>query len=96
MMSFAWRWAQVGDRVHVHQHDLPHTLVPGVVARVLRSPRRTDVAIRLDHEDSVHRIPRQYVHSDPKDPAERCPLCERIADMGAERTAPVSGHVAVV
>ena len=37
MMSFAWRWAQVGDRVNVHHHEAPHTLMPGVVTRVRRS-----------------------------------------------------------
>jgi len=75
MMRFAWRWAQIGDRVHVHHREAPHTLMPGVVTRVRRFPRRTEVAIRLDDEISVQRFARQYVHSDPKDPAEPCPLC---------------------
>ncbi len=75
MMSFAWRWAQVGDRVNVHHDEAPHTLMPGVVTRVRRSIQRTDLAIRLDDERSVQRYARQYVHSDPKDPAEACPLC---------------------
>jgi hypothetical protein len=75
MMTFAWRWAQVGDRVSVHQHDDPHALVPGVIARVRRTPHHTDVAIRLDGEGAARHFPRQYVHSDPKGPAEICPLC---------------------
>lgn len=75
MMSFAWRWAQVGDRVNVHDHEAPHTLMPGVVTRVRRSQHGTDVVIRLDGERSVQRFARQYVHRDPKDPAEACPLC---------------------
>lgn len=75
MMRFAWRWAQVGDRVNVHHHEAPHTLMPGVVTSVQRSRRRTDVAIRLDDERSVRRFARQYVHSDPKDPSDTCPLC---------------------
>lgn len=82
MMSFAWRWAQVGDRVEVHHHEAPHPLMPGVVTRVRCVPHGTNVAIRLDGESSVQRFARQFVHSDPKDPAERCPLCSAHVESG--------------
>jgi len=63
----------------------PQTLVPGGVTRVRRSPHRTDVAIRLDDESSVQRFPRQYLHSDPQDPAEPCRLCSANVDERRER-----------
>lgn len=86
MMEFAWRWAQVGERVHVHHHNAPHTLMPGVVSRVRRFPDRTDVAIRLDDEHTARRFARQYVHSDPRDPAEVCPLCQLSASAERDTT----------
>lgn len=97
MMSFAWRWAQVGDRVQVHDREAPHALVPGVVARVRRSLNGVDVAIRLDDGSSVQPYARQYVHSDPKDPAEPCPLCA-LADSGGTapaRTTAIGNSTAV-
>lgn len=91
MMPFAWHWAQVGDRVHVHDREAPYALTPGVVARVRRSPHGTDVSIRLESDPSLHRIGRQWVHNDPMDPAENCPLCAVHLDQG--QTPPVESPV---
>ncbi len=76
MMPFAWRWAKAGDRVHVHHSEPPYPLSSGVVVRARRWPHSTDVQIRVDGDDSVRRIARQWVHSEPIDPDENCPLCD--------------------
>ncbi len=80
MLSFAWRWAQVGDAVFVHTVEDPSAeLLPGVVKFAQRHGRVTRLGIQVA-ETGLKRVQwpfRQDVHPDPLDPAEHCIRCDR-------------------
>lgn len=79
MLRFAWRWIRRGDRVLVHDIDDQDTpLRPGVVTHVERGRSGTRAGIRLDpvDENPVVWMPSVYVHPDPLDPEESCPMCD--------------------
>lgn len=79
MLRFAWRWAQVGDVVVVHDNVAsPKELTDGVVAFVERSSQETNVGIRLA-TDGGNRVvwPSRFdVHPEPFDAGERCIRCD--------------------
>ncbi len=80
MLSFAWRWAKVGDEVLIHdRHNVERDLIPGVVAFVTKAKRVTTIGVRLvDHgvEKVIWPTP-LFVHPNPLDPNEvGCWICE--------------------
>lgn len=79
MLSFAWRWAQVGDAVLVHgDGGRERSLTPGAVRFVRRRGRETKLGIEVveDGEATVLWPFRADIHPDPLDPAERCIRCD--------------------
>ncbi|MGH1490774.1 MAG: hypothetical protein ACRBK7_15515 [Acidimicrobiales bacterium] len=79
MLRFAWRWAEVGDRVVVHATDDPaQAPLAGVIAFVDRPDGVTMVGVRVGTNGDGHVIwPfRSDVHSDPADPGEHCIRCD--------------------
>jgi hypothetical protein len=80
MLSFAWRWSKVGDKVLIHdRHNVERELLPGVVAYATRAKRVTTIGVRLmDNgvEKMIWPTP-LFVHPDPLDPNEvGCWICE--------------------
>lgn len=78
MLKFAWRWAQVGDKVLLHdRHNLERALIPGVVEFVTRVDRQTRLGIRIGEDNETRFVwpTPLFVHPDPLDAAETCWIC---------------------
>lgn len=91
MMRYAWRWAEVGDKVLVHDREhLERDLLAGVVAVVKRDKQHHSIGIRVDDNGQnrwVWPTP-LFVHPDPLDPDESCWIC----DENAARVTPPSAE----
>ena len=82
MLRFAWRWAQVGDRVLVHDREnLERDLMNGVVAVVNRVNHDTSIGIKLDDNGETQWLwpTPLFVHPSPLDPDESCWICKENA-----------------
>jgi hypothetical protein len=80
MLRFAWRWAQVGDPVLVHDRKHPEKgLLEGTVAFVRRANRITQLGIRVTDNDNSYVVwpAPACVHPDPLDPDEACWTCDQ-------------------
>lgn len=80
MLSFAWRWASVGNKVLIHdRHDVDRDLIPGVIAYVSRVDQVTKIGVRVVDkgvEKMLWPTP-LFVHPDPLDPNELgCWICK--------------------
>jgi hypothetical protein len=88
MLTFQWNSLRVGDRVIVHDDELPGLpLQPGVVADIQTHRRCRDVAVRIVTPGVSHvcRPRRQAVHLAPLDPDD---VCWRCIEAAKQRPTP--------
>jgi len=94
MLTFQWNSLRVGDRVIVHDDELPGLpLQPGVVADIQSHRRRNDVAVRVETPGGSHvcHPRRQAVHLAPLDPDD---VCWRCTETAKHRSAPTPAPTA--
>lgn len=88
MLKFAWRWADVGDKVLIHDRNkIERDLIPGVVAYVSRVSSVTTMGVRVVDEGVEKMIwpTPLFVHPDPLDPAETdCWICAENAQRSSQ------------
>ena len=79
-MKFAWRWAQVGDPVLVHdRNDIERDLMPGVIAVVKRDRSNMSIGVRVEDGDETRLVwmTSLFMHPRPLDPEESCWICDQ-------------------
>ncbi|MDY7106550.1 MAG: hypothetical protein S0880_35695 [Actinomycetota bacterium] len=96
MLDFAWRFAEVGDKVLVHRVGRAvGRATPGVVAYVERSRGKTRLGIRTEDggDSNIEWPSQQRVHPDPVDPGERCWRCDEAAGVATAATGAAEPEV---
>ena len=90
MLNFAWRWAEVGDNVLLHDRYHPERdLMSGVIAVVNRVKGDTSIGVRVDENGITRWVwpTPLFLHPAPLDPAESCRICDEHAAHPAPRTS---------
>ena len=80
MLKFAWRWAEVGDAVLVHDRDdIERDLMPGVISVANRNKSDTSIGVRVDDNGETRWVwpTPLFMHPRPLDPEESCWICDQ-------------------